>query len=484
MSRARMTRWLVIAIAMALSRPALAQCPGGVCPVPPRSQSGAGHYTQPPPYVCRLKNQIGAMACCGTGTLVCVGSDYGAVITCAHLFRDGSGRVTAIFPGGTYTGKLAAKDVAGDLAIVRLDKRPEIPVCKIATDYPRQGERVTFGGYGQSGQYREMTGTINGYRETSGGRAQTLEMRGAARQGDSGGPIFNARRELVAVLWGTDGSRVVGSYNGRICEFTASERFLFPWNADLAREKYRHEHGQQPPSPIETLPPAPGQQDDIPDTDLAAIGQEVTALRQDVDELKKIADAATKAAAKAETEAGKAFAEAVGAKTDAQDAHTVTSQIETLARDAAAKADDAAGAAEDLKAGLMDRITTRAKEIAVGVLTKYGGWSLGLAGAVVGLLVWLVRKDILDKIRNGDPLLIEKLAAHTGNKLDDRIAGLVASRIEAHADPSHGLREELRDIRDMLTGRWHAQAEPDDDDEAPAPKPRRKRTTTTRRKAR
>jgi len=77
------------------------QCIGGMCPMPPNYGHGwrpgtpPGHYTQPRPYVCRIRNQVGRAASAGTGTLVCVGSDYGAVITCAHLFREGAGRVRA-----------------------------------------------------------------------------------------------------------------------------------------------------------------------------------------------------------------------------------------------------------------------------------------------------------------------------------------------------------------------------------------------------
>jgi hypothetical protein len=51
---------------------------------------------------------------------------------------------------------------------------------------------------------------------------ETVEVGVAARQGDSGGPIFNARGELAGVLWGAGGGRTAGSYCGRVRQFLAS----------------------------------------------------------------------------------------------------------------------------------------------------------------------------------------------------------------------------------------------------------------------
>jgi hypothetical protein len=410
------------------ARTAHGQCIGGMCPTRPYDDGGgpsvpSGHYSEPRPSVCRIRLQIGVGSSLGTGTLVCVGADYGAVITCAHLFREGAGQITVTFRDGkTFSGELAAQDPAGELAIVKITPRPEIPIVRIAADHPQQGERLTFGGYGPDGRYREVTGVLNGYRGTAGGGHQTLEVQGSARQGDSGGPIFNAQGELAGVLWGTDGSTTVGSYNGRICQFTQVDRYLFPWNADLAKEKYRQ---QNPPEGQPLAPPtSPGSPigDEVREK-LASLEKDVQSLGRDVATLQGIADAAKQAAAKAETEAGKAFAEAVGVKSDAEraaSAATVAQHDATAAKETAEKVDQ----------GLLERVGGLVQKTAVGLLTRYGGWSLAVASVVVGLVIWLVRKDILDKIRNGDPLLIEKLAARTSNVLDDRIASLVAGAIE------------------------------------------------------
>jgi hypothetical protein len=54
-----------------------------------------------------------------------------------------------------------------------------------------------------------------------------VELSTAARNGDSGGPIFNDRGELAGVLFGSGFGRTTGSYCGRVQWFLASidERF-------------------------------------------------------------------------------------------------------------------------------------------------------------------------------------------------------------------------------------------------------------------
>jgi hypothetical protein len=43
-----------------------------------------------------------------------------------------------------------------------------------------------------------------------------VELSAPARNGDSGGPIFNSRGELAGVLFGTAGGETAGSYSGRV----------------------------------------------------------------------------------------------------------------------------------------------------------------------------------------------------------------------------------------------------------------------------
>jgi hypothetical protein len=128
--------------------------------------------------------------------------------------------------------------------------------------------------------------------------------------------------------------------------------------------------------------------------------------------------------------------------------------------DAALDEDAPGGLLGKLKARLDDRLESTVTGKVAAFIAEKSGWSmpalLGAGGGVVGLLavvlVLLVRKDIKDKVETGDPLLIEKIAARTRNQIDDRLAGFVGSRVEAHADRDHGWREEMADIKGMLSG--------------------------------
>ena len=63
------------------------------------------------------------------------------------------------------------------------------------------------------------SGLFVGYRRGASdgdGHDDWFELSGPARQGDSGGPIFNERGRVVGILWGTDGKTVIGVQAGRL----------------------------------------------------------------------------------------------------------------------------------------------------------------------------------------------------------------------------------------------------------------------------
>lgn len=87
---------------------------------------------------------------------------------------------------------------------------------------------------------------------------------------------------------------------------------------------------------------------------------------------------------------------------------------------------------EDLNGGgVFARLKDRVSDTAVGaVISKLGLPFLGISGGVIGILIFLVRKDIKDLRENGDPLFISKLAARTSNEIDDKIAAKVTKVAE------------------------------------------------------
>jgi hypothetical protein len=120
------------------------------------------------------------------------------------------------FPDGFYSlGSVQDIDRDWDLALIVIRKPNCIPV-PLADRAPRPGEILTIAGYG-SGQYRAASGVCTQY--VAPGLEfpyEMVEVAVSARQGDSGGPIFNSRGELAGVLFGEGDGRTSGSYCGRV----------------------------------------------------------------------------------------------------------------------------------------------------------------------------------------------------------------------------------------------------------------------------
>jgi hypothetical protein len=146
----------------------------------------------------------------------------GIVVTCAHLFRGRAGKVVVTFGDGTPSeAELVAADRAWDLAALKIAPPQAEPVV-VATAHPQPGDPLQSCGYGPDGRYWCNRGRALGYARTAATRThETLALSGSARDGDSGGPVFSASGELVAVLWGTDGRMVGGTFCGRVRRFLA-----------------------------------------------------------------------------------------------------------------------------------------------------------------------------------------------------------------------------------------------------------------------
>jgi hypothetical protein len=81
---------------------------------------------------------------------------------------------------------------------------------------------LTIHGYGQ-GQYRIATGRCTAYYAPKlHYPREMVELDVEARQGDSGGPIFNQRGELAGVLFGAGEGTTIGSFAPRVESFLAT----------------------------------------------------------------------------------------------------------------------------------------------------------------------------------------------------------------------------------------------------------------------
>ena len=175
----------------------------------------------PHPAVARIIAPENSGTSMGSGILVDVNRTQGLVLTNWHVIRDSRSGVLVQFPDGFQSaGTVVRWDEPWDLAAIVIWKPNATPVT-LAPDKPQQGEPLTIAGYGR-GPFRAETGPCTQYLAPgSGYPPEFVELSATARQGDSGGPIFNARGELAGVLFGQNDGRTIGSCTTRLRAFLA-----------------------------------------------------------------------------------------------------------------------------------------------------------------------------------------------------------------------------------------------------------------------
>lgn len=176
----------------------------------------------PHPAVARINVAEQGATSHGTGTLVNVAGQHGLVVTNWHVVRDSVGEIFVEFPDGFRSAARVLKvDHDWDLAALQI-WRPATEPVPLAVTAPRPGDALSIAGYG-SGQYRAASGRCTQYVSPGAQLPyEMVELSAEARQGDSGGPIFNERGELAGVLFGASRGTTSGSYCGRVSVFLAT----------------------------------------------------------------------------------------------------------------------------------------------------------------------------------------------------------------------------------------------------------------------
>ncbi len=151
--------------------------------------------------VCRVYHQWNGQNNIGSGTLIDRTSDgrQGLVLTCAHLFTEGTGDIVVDFPGSKSHGaKLVGIDRQADLAALVIANPSATPVS-VSIDAAQTVELYACG-YGANGKYRCARGLVVGQASALG--QTSLLIGDGVRSGDSGGGVFDNHGRLVAVVWG------------------------------------------------------------------------------------------------------------------------------------------------------------------------------------------------------------------------------------------------------------------------------------------
>jgi len=153
----------------------------------------------------------------GSGTYISSYGLYGIIITNWHVVRDSEGLIQVHFPDGVgYYAAVITTDSTWDLAVLMIEKPENTPMVPIAKTPPKPNDPLWIAGYG-SGDYRLVGGRCTQYVTPEIGlKNEFVELSVDARQGDSGGPIFNQKGELAGVLFGSDNRNTAGSYCGRV----------------------------------------------------------------------------------------------------------------------------------------------------------------------------------------------------------------------------------------------------------------------------
>lgn len=181
---------------------------------------GSGH--PPHPAVVRVVAPENGGTSMGSGVLVDVNPTQGLVLTNWHVIRGAKGGVLVQFPDGFQSaGRVIRHDEPWDLAAVAIWRPRAVPV-PIAAAPPVIGEPLSIAGYGK-GPFRSEAGRCTQYLAPGAGYPlEFVELEATARQGDSGGPILNARGELAGILFGRAEGRTIGACSTRVRTFLAS----------------------------------------------------------------------------------------------------------------------------------------------------------------------------------------------------------------------------------------------------------------------
>lgn len=169
------------------------------------------------------------------------------VLTAAHVFDRAGSRAIVSFPDKSqFVGILRAADTTWDQAVVELTGVPTKAVgAPLAWANPMIGEVVYAAGYpGCQERLEWITGRVNNYAAPD--RSQPPDwfiFRGeAAKEGASGGPVFNANGEVIGNLWGS--REVEMTTTATMCGRT--RLFLGPLKSRLAARSQAQAQGTGP----------------------------------------------------------------------------------------------------------------------------------------------------------------------------------------------------------------------------------------------
>ena len=140
----------------------------------------------------------------GSGVLV---DDQGHVMTAAHVVQTADLVQAEFVDGFKTTAVVVASDPSKDVALVKLDKLPDsIKPAKVGdSDDVEVGEEIIVIGAPYGLSHTLTTGHISARHRNddalmSGVNAETFQTDAAINRGNSGGPVFNLKGEVIGIV--------------------------------------------------------------------------------------------------------------------------------------------------------------------------------------------------------------------------------------------------------------------------------------------
>ena len=134
----------------------------------------------------------------GSGFFV---SGDGYVVTNNHLVANGKRFEVTIDSGKTYEAKVIGTDPQTDLALIKVSPSTDFPYVRLAAEVPRIGDWVLVVGnpFGLGGTVTAGIVSARGRDIGEGPYDDFIQIDAPVNLGNSGGPTFNVRGEVIGV---------------------------------------------------------------------------------------------------------------------------------------------------------------------------------------------------------------------------------------------------------------------------------------------
>lgn len=159
-------------------------------------------YEEALPSTVSITVYAGSSAAYGSGMIL---TEDGYILTCAHVVDDSEAAAVTISDGTEYSATLVGSDPQTDLAVLKIEAEGLTPAQFADSDDLTVGEEVCAIGDPLGPQFRSSltNGIISGLNRqiSSNGYAMTLiQTTAPVNSGNSGGPLFNSRGQVIGVV--------------------------------------------------------------------------------------------------------------------------------------------------------------------------------------------------------------------------------------------------------------------------------------------